>query len=83
MALRRESTALPMLDDGESSNTKLGALTQSATLSYWGCAEPVIFTMLNQQQIITFALVNPSGAKKWLRGFSHSLVNLRKAVLMP
>ena len=24
MALRRESTALPMLDDGESSNTKLG-----------------------------------------------------------
>jgi hypothetical protein len=26
MALRRESTALPMLDDGESSNTKLGGL---------------------------------------------------------
>ena len=25
MALRCESTALPMLDDGESSNTKLGA----------------------------------------------------------
>ena len=24
MALRRESMALPMLDDGESSNTKLG-----------------------------------------------------------
>ena len=35
MALRRESTALPMLDDGESSNTKFGLARRVSVACGW------------------------------------------------